>query len=197
MVAIRFLAPFTALLLSALVTSSALAQDVNAAPGPFEALPLVLKVGRTIKVRDHAGRATRGKLVSISADHLVVARRQYPFPYFRPRDERTLAKDAVRSIEIVDSWWNGALIGALVGAGVLAASIEFQCSSSSACDNFGRRRRWEVGKYLFIPAGAFLGCQLDGLINRTIYEDRPGAPKITLVPWFERDAKGVLLHVRF
>jgi hypothetical protein len=138
----------------------------------FEALPIVLKVGQVVKVRDEMGGATRGKVVSISDAELVVARLHNPFGLFRPREKRAFTKELVRSIANVDSGWNGGLIGAAAGAGLLAALIQIECSPSCD-DNFGRRGRWEVGKFLFIPIGLSIGWGLDEMINQPIYERQP------------------------
>ena len=97
-------------------------------------------VGQELKVRDVKGRATRGKVVSISDDELVVACLQNPFGLFRPRAKQAFAKEFVESIAHVDSGWNRGLIGAAAGAGLLAALIQIECSPS--CDDkFGHRGR--------------------------------------------------------
>ena len=74
----------------------------------------LLNVGQEIKVKEEAGRSVRGKVVSISSSQLVVARRQFPFPYFRLRKEEVFTEDVVKSVDSVDSVWNGAVIGAAV-----------------------------------------------------------------------------------
>lgn len=204
--------PFALLLLGTVLTPAALAQDgdgqtggvgkpqeaarARALPNSFEALPLVLKVGQELKVRDATGRATRGKVVSISDDELVVARLQNPFGFFRPRAKQAFARELVQSIAHVDSGWNGGLIGAAAGAGLLAALIQIECSPSCD-DNFGRRGRWEVGKFLFVPVGLGIGWGLDEMINRPVYERQPQTPRVTIAPWLERDRKGVMAHVQF
>ena len=164
--------------------------------GSFQALPLVLKVGQEVRVTGETGRAIRGKVVSISNDQLVVARLQNPFGFLRPREKRVFAKELVRTISNVDSGWNGGLIGAAAGAGLLAALIRIECSP--ACDdNFGRRGRWEVGKFLFIPVGLSIGWGLDEKINQPIYERQLQKPRVTIAPWLRRDAKGVTAQVHF
>ncbi|HEU0011930.1 MAG TPA: hypothetical protein VFT34_19105 [Verrucomicrobiae bacterium] len=165
-------------------------------PNSFEALRLVLKVGQELKVRNETGRATRGKVVSISDDELVVARLQNPFGLFRPREKQAFAKDLVQSIANVDSGWNGGLIGAAAGAGLLAALIQIECSRSCD-DNFGRRGRWEFGRLLFVPVGLSIGWGLDEMINRSIYERQPQAPRIAIVPWLKGDRKSVMAQVQF
>jgi len=207
----KVLLPFALLLVSTAVTPAALAQEDGPGAGgrdtqetdrgraplnSFEALPRVLTVGQEVKVRDEMGRATRGTVVSISDDELVVARLQNPFGLLRPREKRAFATGLVRSIANVDSGWNGGLIGAAAGAGLLAALIQIECSPSCD-DNFGRRGRWEVGKFLFIPVGLAIGWGLDEMINQPIYERQPQAPRVTIAPWLEQDRKGVMARVRF
>jgi hypothetical protein len=141
----------TVLLLSTVLSTAALAQVADGQTGTagetgslrrgnrrthFEGLPRILRVGQEVKVRDESGRTTRGKCVSISENELVVAGRQYPFPQFRSRKERVFAKDVVRRIDIVDSTWNGAAIGAAVGAAFLVprpGMIGYQIAISGPC----------------------------------------------------------------
>jgi hypothetical protein len=140
------------------------------------------------------GRAARGKVVSISDQEIVIARLQNPFGFFRPRAKQAFDKGRVRSIAHVDSGWNGGLIGAGAGAGLLAALIEIKCSSSCD-DNFGRRGHWAVGTILFIPIGLSIGWGLDEMINRPIFESQTA--RVTVAPWLETGVKGVVARVRF
>jgi hypothetical protein len=184
------------LLIHPIVTLHALAQGTVDRTGSFEALPLVLKVGQEVKVSREGERATRGKVVSISGDQLVIARRQYPFPYFRPRVERTFTKELISGIDLVDSNWNGVVIGAAGAVGFNAAWIESDCSPSCD-DNFGKGGRWVLGSLLFVPIGMALGGLIDSLITKPVYGSRSGTPHVSVVPQFERGRKGIAAEFRF
>jgi hypothetical protein len=187
------------LLMNAIVPAAALAQGVPAQRtivSSFEALPAVVKVGQEVRVKDLTGDTTSGKLVSVSEQQLVVARRQYPFPYFRPRKEVALAGQNVRRVDAVDSAWNGALIGAAAMVGFLAVTIAADCSP--ACDdNFGVPGRWALGSLMLIPLGAAFGGLIDSLINRTVYQGQAGPSQITIAPLLQRDARGAVVQLRF
>ena len=72
----------------------------------FEALQSALSVGQQIRVTDDAGRTT-GKVVSISANQLVIERPRF----FRRAEERAFPADVVQRIEIIDSGFEGVLLG--------------------------------------------------------------------------------------
>lgn len=199
----RVLLVFTIVLLSIVVTSVALAHGADGqtatsgetqpprreASNSFEALPRILKVGQEVKVRHDAGRATRGKVVSISDTQLVVSRKKW---FFR-REEQAFAKEAVRSIDIVDSpWYPGAIVGAAAGVGILAAAIEFQCSPS--CDKTGS---WVIGSMTIGLMSTLAGGAMDGLLNKTIYERPPATLRVTLAPLLGRERIGVMARVHF
>lgn len=57
----RALLPGAFVLLSTVVTPTLLAQDADGPTSSFEALPLVLKVGQEVKVRDVAWRESKGR----------------------------------------------------------------------------------------------------------------------------------------
>ena len=158
----------------------------------FEALPHVIKTGQEVKVRGDGRRATKGSVVSVTGDQLVIARRQYPFPNFRPRKDEAFSKDVVQSIDVVDSSWNGALMGAAAGVGFLAATIELGCSAT--CDNVGS---WVIGGLIFVPLGTAAGGLVDSLRNRRVYERAPERSRVTIVPALGRSGVAIVAHVHF
>jgi hypothetical protein len=83
----------------------------------FDDLPLVLKIGKKIMVRDENGRSSEGSVVSISDKQLVISRQGF----FLRRMEYTFARDVVRRIDLVDSTWDGGGIGAAAGLGLWVA----------------------------------------------------------------------------
>ncbi len=157
----------------------------------FSMLPTFISVGSEVKVRHEGGRAVQGRVVSISRGELVIARRQFPFPYFRSRKEQVFAEDVVESVDAVDSVWNGALLGMAAGTAVLIRQVQL-----------ADRRNQPPGfaVVLFgipaVMAGAAFGAGIDGLLNQTIYR-RSQTPRITISPWLGRDQRGVMARVRF
>ena len=176
------------LLLIAVVSPSARGQDVGDQTSSFETLRLVLEVGQEVKVRDEMGHAIQGRVVSLTESQLVVSRKRF----LRSRVERAFAKDLTRRIDIVDSRWNGAVLGGAAAVGLLATGIKFGCTE--LCDQAGS---WFIGIATFVPIGIGVGAAIDSLINKTIYEGGPHKSRIVVAPWIEPDRKGVLARVLF
>lgn len=204
----RHLVAFACLVLCTGTTSAVLAQGVDdsarsgqgtedaASLGEvlqsFETLPLVLKPGQTVRVRDESGRMTRGTVVSISNDQLVVDDVRVRRGFFRQRrEERIYARDSVARIDLVDSVWNGAAIGAAIGIGALAWSIQHARATNS--DGL---EVWFIGGPVFTLATT-IGVLIDARINRPVYERLSQAPRVRLRPLLLRDAKGISAQVRF
>jgi hypothetical protein len=155
----------------------------------FEALPVALKIGQSVMVTDERGRASRGKLVSISDKQLVVSRKRS----FGRRAEQTFPREVVRRIDIVDSTWNGGVIGAATGVGLLGLLVGLgDNASGEAGTAFG---------FLTLPAalgGALVGGYIDHRrVDNPIYEQRPQPPRVTLAPVLGRNGIGVVARVGF
>ena len=168
------------LLLSAVLPSASLAQGAagqTAAVGDpqtagrsvsnsFDALPSALKIGQEVLVRGETGRAIRGKVVSISDTQLVVSRDRA----FRRAAHQTLTRNVVRRVDIVDSTWNGCVIGAVAGIGLLAGAVGLS-------ENAPGEAGLAVGFLgLFGALGsAAAGCSIDHrLVNNPVYERSRG-----------------------
>jgi hypothetical protein len=176
------------LLVGGVVSQPAAGQDVGDQTNSFETLRLVLDVGQEVKVRDETGHATEGKVVSITESQLVISRKRF----LRSRVERAFARDLTRRIDIVDSRWNGAVLGGAAAVGVVAAGIKFGCTAS--CDRTGS---WFLGIATLVPIGIGVGAAIDSLIKKTVYEGGPQTSRAIIAPWIERDRKGVLARVFF
>ena len=85
----------------------------------FDAVQSILDPGHEIIVRDEEGRATRGRVVSISANQLVIERPRF---FFR-REELAFTEGFVQKIEIVDSPANGTLLGRLPDSRSLLSGV--------------------------------------------------------------------------
>lgn len=167
--------------------------DGRPLPASFEELQSLLGRGHEVIVTDEAGQSTRGHISSLSSTQLVIVRKRFRFS--RPQ-AREFDGDSVRTIRIVDSTWNGGLLGAAAAAGVLAALIEGECSAGCD-DNFGRPGRWIVRGFLFVPIGIGLGTTIDSRINTPIYERQKGISRVTVFPTFLGARKSVLVQVHF
>ena len=176
------------ILVSGIASQLAAGQDVSAQAKSFAALRFVLDVGQVVRVRDETGHSTKGKVVAITETQLVVSHKGL----FRSRTERAFTPDIIRRIEIVDSGWNGAVIGGAAALAFVATAVKFGCDDS--CDKTGS---WVLGVVTFVPIGIGIGGAIDSRINKTIYEGRLHKPRVTVVPWVERDRKGVLARVTF
>jgi hypothetical protein len=201
----------TVVLSSTIFTTAALAQSPDGQTGTgtaremrkttrrepsnsFETLPRIVKVGQEVIVKDETGQTTRGQIVSVSDNQLVVARRRF----FRSRVEQVFAKDAVRSLAIVDSTANGVVIGVAAALG-LATTVAVGCSRSDSCTNgnFGVLGTFIVSSATFVPVGLGIGYATDLARNETIYERPSRAPRVTVAPLLGRNAVGLLAHVQF
>lgn len=172
------------LLLPALV----LGQDPVAT---FDQLNTRLKVGETVYVTDTQGREREGTILELSALSLTL-------------DHHGAQKLAVTEVQLVqkrqrDSLVNGALIGlaigAVVGAGLVAASKcdPGECYAVPAADIF-------LGG-VCVGAGVGIGLLADAAIpgkKRVVYR-APGSPSthVLVVPFVTPRTRGVALSFSF
>ena len=126
----------------------------------------------------------------ISDSELVVARRQYSFPAFRQRKTQAFSESRVHSVDVVDSSWNGAAIGAAAGATMLIPVLR-------GPDPDGKLLGLITVVPMAIIVGASIGSVIDSRINTPVYRRRPQPPGVALAPWFERQRKGIVVSVRF
>ena len=100
----------------------------------FNALQAVLEPGHEVVVWDEAGRKTRGWVSSVS-DAQIQITIFFKERFLRPgrTTERIFTPDSVTRVDIVDSYWNGALIGAAIGS-ILAFGI-YRWEDSALADS--------------------------------------------------------------
>ena len=153
----------------------------------FDALQSILDPGHEVIVKDEEGRKTEGRVVSISANQLVIARSRSLLRW--GTEERAFPEDVVRRIDIVDSAWQGLVIGLAVGAGVATLACRGEGVPAGYC--------LIIATPLFIIPGEFLGGMIDASINEPIYQRPSQTPRVTISPLLGRDQTGVVARVRF
>jgi hypothetical protein len=216
----KALLAFTVLLLSAVITPAALlAQGPAPSPVPpphrarvsadqllegqsamasFDALHAILDTGYEVVVRDSAGRKARGRVSSISDDQIVIFE-EGTTPLLRLTKsavERRFPADSVTRIDIVDSTWNGTLIGAAAGVG-LAFGISRWEESAVPNSNSMKGLGTLVFGGLSIVVSSAVGHLIDLSMNAPIYERRSQTSRISLVPLLGRERIGLMARVHF
>jgi hypothetical protein len=167
-------------------------------PASFDKLQPILAPGYEVVVWDAAGRKTRGRVSSISADQVVVYQRAASplIRLFNPPKDRLFPADSVTRIDIVDSTWNGALIGAAV-APVLVFGIHRWEGTAVSDSNSMKGIATVVFGGISAVLAIGIGQKIDSSINQPVYQRRRGIPPVTLTPWLDPTRTGVLARVRF
>jgi hypothetical protein len=141
--------------------------------------------GYEVVVTNEGGDRTRGRITSISTGAITIDTRT-TLPLFRrfTGREQTFVASSVRTIQIVDSVWNGFLLGAAASVGFVFMSAEF-CSTS-------------LCPWVFLAATApFLGEAIDLHVNSPIYQRPPRTSRIRIVPALGPNQAGILAAVCF
>ena len=121
----------------------------------IDALTSILDPGHEVIVWDEAGRKTRGRASSVSGQEVVVTRRRRFFGSFRPPEELVFGADSITRVEIVDSVWEGGLIGAGAGAATYLAWL-WNCSAPTDCTY-----AWGLAALFFGGVGSAIGSLVD------------------------------------
>ena len=157
----------------------------------FDALALILEPGYEVVVWDEEGRKTRGRVLSISGEEVVVTRRRRFFGRFRSLEELVFGADSITRVEIVDSTWNGIAIGTVVGTGLVFGLWQAALHTDDDAAYL----------YAYLAGGALLspivGHDIDLEINESIYERPSPAPRVTGAPLIGRDRRGLMAVVSF
>ena len=165
-------------------TSSAQALATN-----FDQLRLKVKKGDTLSISYQSGGEVEVSLVEVSNDVLVVQRKGM---------RREIKESQVRQIRqrLPDPLWQGALIGAGIGAG-LGGLVATSAHAYQDCNNM------ECLSPVFITAaiGAGVGVGFDALIKgpKVIYQASAAglAARVTVLPVISRKATGAAVRVTF
>jgi len=175
------------------VPSTAFGQSDEVEPLPT--WPPMVVADQEVRIRSEQGRGVAGRVVRVDDDLLTIRYRPRLFRPFREPIEQTFDRDGIRAIDLVDSTWNGAAIGAAGAIAFTAIAIHKDCTPSCD-DNFGKGGRWVMGALSFVLPATAVGALLDGALNRRIYEAGP-ARSVRVVPTLGRGRKGVVAAVAF
>lgn len=158
------------LLLPALILAGIPVLSTAQPVASFAELPQRLNVGDTVTVDRVDGAQTRGHLVRMTPDSLVVK---------TAADDIALASDQVRRISVCcDSLLNGALIGLAAGA-VLGVSASRSIAENTPSYGFDLLAGGILG-----GIGAGLGVGIDALIrtHKTVYQAPRVSAQVSLAP---------------
>lgn len=175
------------------VPSTAFGQGDEVEPLPTW-LPMVV-ADQEVRIRSEQGRGVAGRVVRVEDDQLTIRYRPRLFRPFRTSVEQTFDRDGIRTIDLVDSTWNGAAIGAAGAMAFTAMAIHRDCTPSCD-DNFGKGGRWVMGTIGFVLPATAVGALIDGAINRRIYEAGP-ARSVRVMPTLGRGRRGMVAAVAF
>jgi len=166
----------------------------QSAVNSFQELQAILQPGQSVVVTTEGGRQMKGKVLDVSASTLVLDAFDVSSLV---RETRTFAPDTVTMIRRTDSIWNGALIGAGVGAVATWISVVRACSlPDPECEVIARL----VFGVPMTIGGTVAGALVDRAIgNDPIYlaPSRASQAPVTVSPLFGRKGVGLSLSVRF
>ena len=152
-----------------------------------EGLAYRMRFGDTISVWTPSGGTITGRIEGFDGDELRVDGKTF-----------SLSRGEVREIEVRvdDSLANGALIGVSVGTGMALATCVALAGDGNDCAQFIL-----VLGGIYAGAGAGLGVMVDALHqgHEVVYVAPRAASerKLSIVPLFTRDKKGVLVSLGF
>jgi hypothetical protein len=155
--------------IAALFPLTARAQEA----GSFSKLDQALKPGQRIVLTDGEGRRVRGRVTALTPSSIAV-------------EGRLFADANVREIRRADPLWNGALIGAGVGAGL--ALWDYLIDPSEP----GNAAIAAVA----VGLGAAAGAGIDKLIPGRLLYLSPGTT-VRMMPVVSRSDTGVIVAIRF
>jgi len=163
----------------------------------FEGLQAALTGGPEVIVRDAEGRKTRGRVSSVSQDQIVIKKNTSAIlRLFGRSQERTFPADAVTRIEIVDSTWNGALVGAAVAPFVVLGIHGVE--EAAVSDSNDMKGIWTlVLGSMSVVLCIEIGREIDSRINDPIYERPSQQPQVAIGPLLGRGRVGVMARVSF
>jgi hypothetical protein len=180
------LAVFAGLLSLLFVQSPAWAYGQATLAESFEDLQTRVKVGDRLEIKTTDGHEVSGKLVWIGGDDIEIERARW----FRTR-KYEFPESSVSRIRVIDSTWNGELIGLAVGA----AAVGIPCAVAPA-DRLSDEGMACFGLVLVPLLGLGIGGWIDSAFNRVVYEAR-GGTRTTVLPLIEPHRIGLVARMSF
>ena len=175
------------------VPSTAFGESDEVEPSPT--WPPMVVADQEVRIRPEQGHGVAGRVVRVDDDQLTIRYRPRLFRRFRTPVEQAFDREGIRRIDLVDSTWNGAAIGAAGAIAFTAIGIHKDCTPSCN-DNFGKGGRWVMGTLGFVLPATAVGALIDGALSRRIYEAGP-ARSVRVVPTLGRGRKGVVAALTF
>jgi multidrug efflux pump subunit AcrA (membrane-fusion protein) len=143
----------------------------------FEDLRQTLKVGQRVVVTDESGQKSKGRVDELSTSSFTVG-------------PRTFTEVTVTEIRIPDPLWNGALIGAAIGAGL--ATWDYMIDPSEP----GNAAIFTVA----IGLGTAIGAGIDALTSREgklLYAAPRQRRGLMISPLIEKHRQAAFVSFRF
>jgi hypothetical protein len=186
----------------------ALAFALLAAPALAQVRPITtadelreaLTPGDEVSVVLTGGNTYRGRVRQIGTDDLGLRAELPPTPeQARPRLDTTIPFSAIQLLERPrDPVGDGALIGALAGAGVIGGMFIHAFSTDrNEFDEWGSS--YLVGGLIYTGLGALIGAGIDGARSKPVLKYEPASgrsAKVRIAPWLGRGA-GVRMLLSF
>lgn len=166
-------------LLKTLESDTGLPVDRTPSMTSFLGLPMRLTPGHSVYVTNSTGQRIKGEVAGLSQSAIDLGK------------QGRFEAASVRRIEVIDSVWNGGVLGTfLLGYPLALAYLN---------------RTWECDDCSELPfvgafaIGAVVGALIDRRINRLAYRaPEPGAsPRVVWRPVFDHNRKGLLLSLSF
>jgi hypothetical protein len=148
--------------------TSALAQRLTST---LDQLSLIVSKGDLVTVQDQTGTRTRGTLIEVRTDRLVIDTGDIT---------RAWSADELREVRrrTKDPVWNGAIIGAAISGGLTSlAYLDNECRGDPVCAK---------AVVVYAVIGAAAGAGIDALIraDRVIYRRSDGRVSWMVAPAF-------------
>jgi hypothetical protein len=157
----------------------------------FEELLPLLRPGQEVIVVHADGRRTRERVLAVTSSSLEMQSKSL-LRYRAPGPRTSYSESAITSILLVDSVWQGALIGYAAGFGVGVA----RCRADDDCLHGDL-----VAPLLITLAGGAIGATVDAAIRKTVYLNgtlRPaGRATIGVSPLVAPRTTGVSVSLKF
>ena len=163
---------------------------------PYDEVRLSCRPSYEVIVWDEAGRKTRGRVLLISSEEVVVMTEPRYFRPFRSPQEHPFRANDVTRVEIVDSTWKGTLIGAARAPALVYGIYRWEDSAVPDSNNMKGLATF-VGGSLSTMAAILIGRAIDLSINESIYAQPSRVTHITVAPLIGRDRGGLMVLVSF